>query len=192
MCVYPCQCDIPKCSQHSPSNAMSTHITSAPSSTFNVAGTNQHNYTVSNVYTSAQFASSSTQPSSQLLFNDAPIDLLSINFTGREKELALIARAPERSRPHVPLRCVLFGNQGVGKSQLTYEWARSTLARGENPYVMWISATTVEKLVIPRLLPAPSLCQSPRSLPSGAERETGSRTTMVRRSRFRQLDPRSG
>ena len=126
---------------------MSTHITSALSSTFNTVGANQYNsYNVSNVYTSAQLASSSTQRSPQLPFNDAPIDLLSINFTGRKKELVLIARALERSRCNVPLRCVLFGNQGVGKSQLTYEWARSTFARGENAYIMWISATTVEKL----------------------------------------------
>jgi hypothetical protein len=40
----------------------------------------------------------------------------------------------------------LFGNQGVGKSQLTYSWAKSTFAANENAYVMWISATTVEKL----------------------------------------------
>ena len=44
------------------------------------------------------------------------------------------------------MRCVLYGNQGVGKSQLTYKWAKTTFDRGENRYVMWISATTVEKL----------------------------------------------
>jgi hypothetical protein len=41
---------------------------------------------------------------------------------------------------------VLFGDQGVGKSQLTYKWARFTFDRAENPYIFWISATTVEKL----------------------------------------------
>jgi hypothetical protein len=40
----------------------------------------------------------------------------------------------------------LFGNQGVGKSQLTYAWANTTYLRGENSYILWISATTVEKL----------------------------------------------
>jgi hypothetical protein len=59
--------------------------------------------------------------------------------------LALIAKAFERRRD-MPLRCALFGNQGVGKSQLTYAWAKSTFARKENEYIMWISATTVEKL----------------------------------------------
>jgi Cdc6-like AAA superfamily ATPase len=80
-------------------------------------------------------------------FNDAPIDQLSIHFTGRKNELALIAKAfKKRRRRDIPLRCVLFGNQGVGKSQLTYEWSNSTYIRKENSYILWISATTVEKL----------------------------------------------
>jgi hypothetical protein len=59
--------------------------------------------------------------------------------------LALIAQAFE-TRRNIPIRCALFGNQGVGKSQLTYAWANSTFSRGENSYILWISATTVEKL----------------------------------------------
>ena len=79
-------------------------------------------------------------------FIDAPIHFLSARFTGRNDELAVIERALHRSGRNVPMRCVLYGNQGVGKSQLTYKWAKSTYDRGENRYVMWISATTVEKL----------------------------------------------
>jgi hypothetical protein len=119
----------------------------ATSSTFNIVGANQYNTT--NVYTSAgaPLASpSSGSPAHQVPFNDAPIGLLSIHFTGRKKELALMAGAFEQPRLNLPLRCVLFGNQGVGKSQLTYEWARSTFAQGVNPYILWTSAMTVEKL----------------------------------------------
>ena len=46
----------------------------------------------------------------------------------------------------MPFRCVLFGNQGVGKSHLTYAWANGTYFREENSYILWMSATTVEKL----------------------------------------------
>jgi hypothetical protein len=79
-------------------------------------------------------------------FNDAPIDLLSVNFTGRTKELALIASALRRVWRNVPRRCALHGNQGVGKSQLTYKWAKFTFDSEENHYIMRISTTTVEKL----------------------------------------------
>jgi len=81
----------------------------------------------------------------QTPFNDAPIDNLSIHFTGRKRELALIAKAFE-GRRDIPLRGALHGNQGVGKSHLTYSWAKSSFASKENAYIMWISATTVEKL----------------------------------------------
>jgi tetratricopeptide (TPR) repeat protein len=118
--------------------ATAIHNIIAPSSTFNnVAG---HQYNITNV------SSASNAPApSQAAFNDAPIDNLSIHFTGRKKELALITKAFEQCRD-VPLRCALHGNQGVGKSQLTYSWAKSTFASKENTYIMWISATTVEKI----------------------------------------------
>jgi hypothetical protein len=100
---------------------------------------------ITNVYQAPLARASSPPPSGQPPFNDAPIDNLSIHFTGRKRELALIAKAFERRRD-IPLRCALQGNQGVGKSQLTYSWAKSTFASKENAYIMWISATTVEKL----------------------------------------------
>jgi hypothetical protein len=121
----------------------------APSSSFSNVGRDQYNITgVAHIYQNAGLhpANSASVPEhSQAPFNDAPIDNLSIHFTGRKGELALIARAFEQRRD-IPLRCALHGNQGVGKSQLTYSWAKSTFARKENAYIMWISATTVEKL----------------------------------------------
>jgi hypothetical protein len=116
----------------------------APSSTFNHIGGHQINITNIQPITRAPASSSRTPPAP---FNDAPIDQLSVHFTGRKKELALIAQTfKKRRRQDIPSRCVLFGNQGVGKSQLTYAWANSTYVRKENSYILWISATTVEKL----------------------------------------------
>src|SRR3984893_1221110 len=123
----------------------------ATSSTINSPRRDQHitNVTnLTNVYPASPALPASTSSpavASQAPFNDAPVDNLSIHFTGRKKELALIAKAFEQRRD-IPLRCALHGNQGVGKSQLTYSWAKSTFARKENAYMMWISATTVEKL----------------------------------------------
>jgi hypothetical protein len=121
------------------------NIVVATSSTINYATGDQY---ITNLHpgppTPLASASSASVPN-QSPFNDAPIDNLSTHFTGRKRELALIAKAFERRRD-MPLRCALFGNQGVGKSQLTYAWAKSTFAGKENEYIMWISATTVEKL----------------------------------------------
>jgi hypothetical protein len=118
----------------------------APSTFNNVAG---HQYNITNIQSStgALAGSSRPPPSHVAPFNDAPVDQLSVHFTGRKKELALIAEAfTKRRHRNIPPRCVLFGNQGVGKSQLTYAWANATYLREENSYILWISATTVEKL----------------------------------------------
>jgi hypothetical protein len=123
------------------SQATVIHNFTAPSSTFNSIGGDQYN---THIYPAPLTSASSAPPTGRSPFNDAPIDNLSIHFTGRKRELALIAKAFEKRR-NIPLRCALFGNQGVGKSQLTYSWAKSTFAR-ENAYIMWISATTVEKI----------------------------------------------
>jgi hypothetical protein len=124
-----------------------TTITHIESSTFNNVGRDQYN-NITHIHQSAGYShanSSSASPPRQPPFNDAPVDNLSVHFTGRKRELALIEKAFKQRRD-IPLRCALFGNQGVGKSQLTYSWAKSTFARKENAYIMWISATTVEKL----------------------------------------------
>src|SRR3984893_1949311 len=139
----------PSSADSSHSQAMTFHNVIAPSSTFNNADRDQYNITgVTHIYHNTgppPTNSVSALKSGQRPFNDAPIDNLSIHFTGRKKELALIAKAFEQRRD-IPLRCALHGNQGVGKSQLTYSWAKSTFARKVNAYIMWISATTVEKL----------------------------------------------
>ena len=136
-------------SQVSSSHETTAHIVNAPSSTFNSVGSDQYNISVAHIYPNSVSEAESSRGSlsrRQIPFNDAPIDRLSSNFTGRKRELGLIAKAFER-RSHIPCRCALFGNQGVGKSQLTYAWAKSTFDSGQNPYILWISANTVKSCV---------------------------------------------
>jgi hypothetical protein len=129
-----------------PDETTMTHILDTRSSTFNNVVRDQYNITHVHQIAGPAHANSSSAPSPrQLPFNDAPVDKLSIHFTGPKRESALIEKAFKRRRD-IPLRCALFGNQGVGKSQLTFSWAKSTCARKENAYIMWMSATTVEKL----------------------------------------------
>src|ERR1700730_14128918 len=126
-------------SDSSPSDERRTHSShiNAPSSTFNNVGGDQYNITNIHPSTDAAASTSRTPPSHAAPFNDAPVDQLSVHFTGRKKELELIAHAfKKRQRPDIPPRCVLFGNQGVGKSQLTYEWANSTYLQKENSYIL--------------------------------------------------------
>jgi hypothetical protein len=64
------------------------HTNGPQSNTINNVIGDQYNY-----YNSprVETGASSNQPSSSLAFNDAPIDLLSVHFTGREKELVRIS-----------------------------------------------------------------------------------------------------
>ena len=79
-------------------------------------------------------------------FNDAPIDLLSVNFTGREQEMALIIEFLDTLYGDVPARCALHGMHGVGKSQIFYALAKDLYDKGRYTNVFWMQATTIEKL----------------------------------------------
>ena len=79
-------------------------------------------------------------------FNDAPLDLLSVKFTGREREIALIIEFLEIVYGDVPARCALHGMHGVGKSQVSYALAKYLYDKGHYRNVFWMQATTVEKL----------------------------------------------
>lgn len=81
-----------------------------------------------------------------LSFNDAPIDLLSIHFAGRERELDNIKEALNIKHGSAPTRCAIHGMPGLGKTQLALRFAKLTYDRGEHNQVFWISATTIEKL----------------------------------------------
>ena len=77
-------------------------------------------------------------------FIEAPIDLLTGDFTGREKELDKMSRALRESKARS--RYVLYGMPGVGKSQLALRFTQISFERKDYAYVLWISASTIEKL----------------------------------------------
>ena len=79
-------------------------------------------------------------------FNDAPLDLLSVNFTGREQEMALIFEFLDTLYGDVPARCALHGMHGVGKSQIFYALAKDLYDNGRYTNIFWMQATTIEKL----------------------------------------------
>jgi hypothetical protein len=89
---------------------------------------------------------SQTPSTSSLSFNDAPLDLLSVNFMGRDKELACIRKVLETSHGDIPTRCIIHGMHGLGKSQLALQFAKLSFEQRRYSVVFWMSATTVEKL----------------------------------------------
>jgi hypothetical protein len=118
---------------------MTTHSVNILHSTVDIIGGNQANYNNTSNPISVSGAPPPLSP-----FNDAP-DLLSSHFTGRENQLKHISSAFEHIGD-IPRRCALYGGPGVGKSQLTYGWAKLTFDQKQHAYIFWISATTVEKL----------------------------------------------
>jgi hypothetical protein len=80
------------------------------------------------------------------LINEAPIDLLSLYFIGRENEVAQIGSALDAVQGDMPNRCVIHGMHGLGKTQLALQYAKSAFERQRYTAIFWISATTVEKL----------------------------------------------
>jgi tetratricopeptide (TPR) repeat protein len=112
-------------------------------STHNQVGGDQINV---NNYYQVPSAGSSTQRPHLRPFIDAPVDILSIHFTGRKEELQHIKEIFDADSSDVPIRCVIHGMHGIGKSQLALYFAKSAFKQGRYPCVLWISATTVEKL----------------------------------------------
>jgi tetratricopeptide (TPR) repeat protein len=89
---------------------------------------------------------SSGQPPSSLSFNDAPLDLLSSYFTGREDELDQIEKEFNMNHGNVPTRCAIHSMPGMGKTQLALQYAMRSYLRQVYPIIFWISGATVEKL----------------------------------------------
>lgn len=115
------------------------HNVDSRQGTTNIIGRDQINH-----YTNVQNFSSQQLPT--LSFNDAPIDLLSAHFTGREKELEDIDKAFGTGHGNTPIRCAAHGMPGIGKTQLALQYARMWHNRHQHLPVFWISGATVEKL----------------------------------------------
>jgi NB-ARC domain len=115
-------------------------------STFNQVGGDQVNHNFLTFVQGATSSDSSIKSTILLPFIDAPVDILTVHFTGRTEELARIKDILDSVGGNVPIRCVIHGMHGIGKSQLTLYFAISAFGQGRYKYVLWISATTVGKL----------------------------------------------
>jgi hypothetical protein len=85
-------------------------------------------------------------PISSRSVNDAPLGILSVHFTGREKEVAFLKDALSKVEGRELSCCAIHGMPGVGKSQLVLHYAKLSFDLGRYSYVFWISATNVDKL----------------------------------------------
>jgi DNA polymerase III delta prime subunit len=118
---------------------MSTQQVTLGNTTNNVTGDQYNNYI-------RVESSSSGQAPTPPPFIEAPLDLLSIYFTGRDKELDDIAKTFDIAHGHTPTRCVVHGMHGIGKTQLALQFAKQFFDQQRFTHIFWISATTVEKL----------------------------------------------
>jgi tetratricopeptide (TPR) repeat protein len=114
---------------------------SSHSNIVNVSGGDQYN-----TFLRVEAGASSIHAPSSLAFNDAPLDLLSLHFTGREKELGRISEIMDVICDDQPTRCVIHGMHGLGKTQLALQFANSAYENGRYSLIFWISAATTEKL----------------------------------------------
>lgn len=79
-------------------------------------------------------------------FNDAPVDRISSFFMGRDRDMEVIANTLNPRGGDVPTRYAIWGMPGLGKTQLALSYAESSYNVGRHTHVLWISATTVEKV----------------------------------------------
>jgi hypothetical protein len=89
-----------------------------------------------------------TENTSLPRLNGAPTGLLTTQFTGRRKELDFLREVFSASAaPNaVPIRCVVCGMPGVGKTSLVLRYAIEAFNQGLYSQVLWSSGTTVDKL----------------------------------------------
>jgi hypothetical protein len=79
-------------------------------------------------------------------FNDAPTHRLTTHFTGRRRELDFLFEVFNETQCSVPIRCVVYGMPGIGKTSLVLQYAVESFDRGFYSQVLWSSGTTVDKL----------------------------------------------
>jgi NB-ARC domain len=79
-------------------------------------------------------------------FIDGPFGLLSVNFTGRKAQLNQLGQWAKSRSSQSTLRYLIHGMPGVGKSQLALQFAQHVCETKEYSYILWISASSEEKL----------------------------------------------
>lgn len=90
--------------------------------------------------------SSGNKPSAPLSFADAPLDLLSDQFLGRDGELSMIQEAFNVRVGNRPIRYAIYGMSGIGKTQTALQYAQTSFDRQRYAVVFWMSADSIEKL----------------------------------------------
>jgi hypothetical protein len=81
-----------------------------------------------------------------LSINDAPLDQLSVHFTGRENELDFVLKALSKEWSGIPSRCAVFGMPGIGKTQLLLRYVKISFHLHRYSHIFWISASSIDKL----------------------------------------------
>lgn len=105
---------------------------------------------IQNIYFNVPVASASS--SSQLeaaqppSFNDAPIDLISSYFTGRNDDLDHVTKLLGVTYGDTPTRCAVYAMQGMGKTQLGLQYTKLSYNCQRYSVIFWISGATVGKL----------------------------------------------
>jgi predicted ATP-dependent serine protease len=79
-------------------------------------------------------------------FNDAPVDLLSTNYIGRERELEQLQELLDIAHGDNPSRCAIYGMPGIGKTQLALKYTVDSFSEHRYSYIFWVSVTSAEKL----------------------------------------------
>ena len=79
-------------------------------------------------------------------FNDAPLGLLSDDFTGQEQVMVRIIEILDTSHGDMPSRCALYGMRGVGKSHVAYALAKFLFDKRRYRNIFRIRATSNEAL----------------------------------------------
>ncbi|KAL2813522.1 hypothetical protein BJX63DRAFT_214835 [Aspergillus granulosus] len=79
-------------------------------------------------------------------FIQGPFDLVSRTFIGRREEMRTLNEWLKSSVDDPVARYLIHGMPGVGKSQLSLQLAKSAFDSKHVGYVLWMSASTVEKV----------------------------------------------
>jgi Cdc6-like AAA superfamily ATPase len=89
---------------------------------------------------------SDSRPLAQLSFNDAPIDMLSVHFSGRNSELEILEKNLGETSANQPSRCAIHGMPGLGKTQVALQYTKRFFDSRSNAVVFWIPASSIEKI----------------------------------------------
>ena len=84
--------------------------------------------------------------STELNIQEAPIHQLSVNFTGRQHELARIDNFFADRSDCTTKGCAIYGMAGIGKTQLVLRYAKTAYERRLYQQIFWISARTNERV----------------------------------------------